>query len=79
MDRTARRLNETAAMLLIGDAVLGMLYPRAHCRLWQAGPEWWRDTVEWFATHPTATRTAAAAELAVGLWCAGQQEELAPQ
>ena len=80
MDRANRRLSESAGMLMIGDAVLGLLYPRQHCLLWRGGPQWWREAIDWFAAHPQATRAFAASELVAGLWLARAQERqpLAP-
>jgi hypothetical protein len=68
-------------MLMIGDAVLGLLYPRQHCLLWRGGPQWWREAIDWFASHPQATRAFAASELIAGLWLARLQEQqpLPPQ
>jgi hypothetical protein len=74
MDVTSRRLSESAGMLMIGDGVLGMIYPREHCLLWRGGPSWWRSTIDWFSAHPNAARGFAAAEIAAGLWLARQQE-----
>jgi hypothetical protein len=74
MDKGRRRLGESAGMLMIGDGVLGFLYPRDHCLLWRGGPNWWRGAIAWFANHPRATRAFAAAEIASGLWLARQQE-----
>ena len=73
MNSTNRRLSESAGMLMIGDGILGLLYPRQHCLLWRGGPNWWRDTVDWFAAHPVVTQTCAATEVAVGLWLATSQ------
>jgi hypothetical protein len=64
----ARRLTEATAMAMIGDGVLGVLAPAAHCRLWEAGPRWWRAMVEPFSEHPAMTRCVAAAELGLGVW-----------
>ena len=74
MNTMNRRLNESAGMFLIGDGVLGLLYPRQHCLLWREGPLWWRNTIDWFASHPQVTRACAATELVAGLWLAGRQE-----
>lgn len=78
METTARRLSESAGMLMIGDGVLGLMHPREHCLLWLGGPIWWRSTVEWFAAHPHATRGVAAAEIAAGLWLGRRQESAPP-
>jgi hypothetical protein len=62
------RLMDLLGVLLIGDGVLGMLHPAQHCLVWRTGPARWRELVEWFASHPRATRAAALAELCAGLW-----------
>ena len=74
MNATNRRLSESAGMLMIGDGVLGLMYPREHCLLWRGGPQWWRDAANWFAAHPHVTRALAAVELMGGLWLARRQE-----
>ena len=35
------RLTETAAMLMIGDGLLGTMKPSSHCRLWRMGEGRW--------------------------------------
>jgi hypothetical protein len=65
-------------MVMIGDAVLGLLRPREHCRIWEAGSGWWRNTVQWFAEHPDVTRAVAIAELGAGLCLALQAEDAQP-
>lgn len=74
MTIAGKRLTESAGMVLIGDAVLGLARPAEHCLLWRGGPQWWRNTIDWFAEHPQVTRTLAAAELAIGLWISIDQE-----
>ena len=74
MNSTNRRLSESAGMLMIGDGVLGLVYPREHCLLWRGGPQWWRGAIDWFAAHPQVTRAFAATEVAAGLWLARRQE-----
>jgi hypothetical protein len=70
-----RRLQETVAMALIGDGVLGVVAPVEHCRVWQAGPSWWRKMIEPFVKHPHVTRCLAAAELGLGIWLALRAED----
>jgi hypothetical protein len=78
MDTVNNRLGEAAAMLMIGDGALGLMYPREHCLLWRGGPGWWRGTIEWFAAHPEVTRAFAVAEVAAGLWLARREESMPP-
>lgn len=74
MTTITHRAAESAGMLLIGDGVLALIRPTEHCLLWRGGPDWWRRTVEWFAAHPQATRSLAAAEVCTGLWLARRQQ-----
>jgi hypothetical protein len=77
MNGTNQRLAESAGMLMIGDGVLGVMYPRGHCLLWRGGPGWWRQSIDWFASHPEITRALAITEIAMGLWLARRQEPTA--
>jgi hypothetical protein len=72
------RSTEAAAMLMIGDGVLGLAMPARHCLIWHAGPPWWRETVAWFAAHPQVTRAAAALELGTGVWLASRSQRGLP-
>jgi hypothetical protein len=73
MKRTIQ-INETAAMLLIGDGVLGMLHPTEHCNVWRTSHDGqWNAALTWFATHPSLVRGFALAEIAAGLWLAHTQ------
>jgi hypothetical protein len=65
-----RQLAETSAMLLIGDGVLGMLRPSAHCAVWRTGHPRWDSAVAWFSRRPALVRACATIELAVGIWLA---------
>jgi hypothetical protein len=64
------RALECVGMLMIGDAVLGLIEPRAHMALWRRGPKAWRDFITPFVQHPEMTRAAGAAELLAGIWLA---------
>ena len=77
MNPTQRRMKESAGMLMIGDGMLGIMYPRDHCLLWRGGPLWWRRSVDWFAARPHVTRVVAAAEVCAGLLVARRQESTA--
>ncbi|HEY1303193.1 MAG TPA: hypothetical protein VGF24_06570 [Vicinamibacterales bacterium] len=74
-NEVTRRTAESAAMLIIGDGVLGVLRPAEHCLIWSAGPQWWREIVGWFAAHPKVTRGAAVVEVGAGLWLAMQSQQ----
>jgi len=74
MDAGKRRIAESASMMLIGEGVLALWRPEAHCRLWRgdAGP--WSRLVDWFVDRPNVVRAVAAAEVATGCWLAFRQE-----
>ena len=66
------RVKELAAMVLIGDGLLGLLSPSAHVRRWQRGPKWSRDIIGSFAHRPQLTRMVAGGELiAATVWALG--------
>jgi len=56
MDAGKRRIAESASMMLIGEGVLALWRPEAHCRLWRgdAGP--WSRLVDWFVDRPNVVR-----------------------
>lgn len=64
------RIKEFALMVLVGDAVLGIVQPRRHVARWKVGP--WAPVMARAAERPALTRVVAGAELAVGLWYAGR-------
>jgi hypothetical protein len=69
----AERVKECLAMMMIGDGVLGLLEPRRHATLWEAGPPWWRGMIEPFARRPGLTRCVGAGEIVLGVWLASRQ------
>ena len=64
----SRRMEEVTAMAMIGDGVLGLIAPAAHCRLWQSGSGPWSEMIEPFVKRPNLTRCLAAVELGLGIW-----------
>ena len=70
---TARRLTEVLAMMMIGDAVVSLLFPRQHISLWNAGPPLWRAAMDELGRRPGLTRSLAVLELGSGLWLAAHQ------
>lgn len=73
MNLTARRSFETVAMLMIGDGLLAMIWPRGHVSIWRNGPPAWRRMFDVFAERPALTAAVGAAETVVGLWLARSQ------
>jgi hypothetical protein len=69
-----KRLKELGAMMMVGDGVIGLATPERHCRLWKVGPEPCQRLMEQFAERPGLTRAFCAAEVALGLWLAVQQQ-----
>ncbi len=66
-DLVTRRIVQAAALLLIGNGIIGLIKPRWHSLLWNFGPEIARAATEELADHPTAARCVYAAEAALGL------------
>ena len=68
-----QRATEIAALLMVGDGVIGMLQPERHARLWQSGLRPYRAAMEPLVRHRGLTRAIAAAQVAAGLWWASRQ------
>lgn len=65
------RVAEVATIVLIGDGVVGALFPARHARRWLRGPAPWRHVMRPFVEHPRLTRTVAVAEVVAGVgWVA---------
>jgi hypothetical protein len=71
-----RWAKESLAMVMIGDALVTLVDPQRHCRLWMKGPEKWRQFVSLFVQHPGITRGLALGELALGMWLAEKQRPM---
>jgi hypothetical protein len=67
---------ESLAMLMVGDALVTLVDPERHCRLWMKGPQKWRQFVNIFVKHPVLTRALALGELGLGVWLAEKQSPL---
>ncbi len=59
---TADRAKHAAAIVLIGDGVVGALRPAHDAEFWEEGPAGWRRTMRWCQLHPQATRMLAIAQ-----------------
>ena len=68
-----RRLIQLAALVLIGDGVMGLLKPRWHSMLWHFGPEIARAATEELAENPKTARVVYFAEAAIGVALASCQ------
>ncbi len=71
-----RLAKESLAMMMIGDALVTLVDPQRHCRLWMKGPEKWRQFVSVFVQHPGITRGLALGELGLGMWLAEKQRPM---
>jgi hypothetical protein len=73
---TKRRWKQFAAMALIGDGVMALLYPEMDAKTWQVGPRPWRRFMGDLHDRPVLTRLIGAAEIAGGVcWALYQQKE----
>jgi hypothetical protein len=55
-------------VVLIGDGIAGMVWPREYLRKLKIGPEPINQVLESFAERPELTRAVCAVEVAFGLW-----------
>ena len=67
------RLKDIAAVALVGDGVLALVYPQRRVRLWKHGPGWWERVMGPLAKRPNLVRALAAAEVGVGLLLAARE------
>ena len=72
----SRWAKESLAIMMIGDALVTLVDPQRHCRLWMKGPEKWRQFVSMFVQHPGITRGLALGELGLGMWLAEKQRPM---
>lgn len=56
------------AIGLIGDGVVGLIWPKHQLQLWKAGPRPYQHLTQAAMDRPILVRLTAAAELAAGLW-----------
>ena len=61
-----RRALEVLGLAMIGEGVVGTIQPRRYPLFWKRGPQWLRDTAEFFADRPDMTRLVCMAEAAAG-------------
>jgi hypothetical protein len=68
-----RRFNEIAAIMMIGEGIIGALMPRRHVRLWDFGPKRYRKFIKASEKRPNLVRIASAAGAGLGVWWALRQ------
>jgi hypothetical protein len=68
-----RRFKEIAAIMMIGEGIIGALIPRRHLRLWEFGPKRYRNFIKASVKRPNLIRIASAAEAGLGIWWALRQ------
>ena len=70
-----RQFKELLGLAMIGEGIVGLLYPRKYSLLWKIGPEPVKDTMQKAAENPALMRAIYAAEAGIGLWLATQEVE----
>lgn len=68
-----KRFKEIAAIIMIGEGIIGALIPGRHVRLWEFGPKRYRNFIKASAKRPNLFRIASAAEAGLGVWWALRQ------
>jgi hypothetical protein len=64
---------ELLGLTMIGEGIVGLLFPRRYVRFWKVGPQWLRAARDSLADHPNATSMLCACEIAAGFWLAVHQ------
>jgi hypothetical protein len=64
---TWNRWKHFAAMALIGDGVVAMLYPQRDAKTWSLGPRPWREAMQELNEHRGLTRVLGAIQTAAVL------------
>jgi hypothetical protein len=73
MSQWSKRAAEMAAVFMIGDALLGLLQPRRHVKLWEEDAAGAEKLVALFRDRPGRRRAYALLQIGTGLWLAGRQ------
>jgi hypothetical protein len=71
----SEQVKDLTAVALIGDGVVGMLRPQAHCLHWRIGPKAFRNFIDLFVAHPHLTRALAGIETGFGIWLAAREKD----
>lgn len=62
------KLKEVVAMAMIGESVVGMVYPRQFALHWRLGPKPVRKFIDRLAEKPHLLRALWAAQAGLGIW-----------
>lgn len=65
-----KQFEELLGLAMIGEGIMGMIYPRKYSLLWKIGPEPFREFMETIAENPEKARLIYAAEAGIGFWLA---------
>jgi uncharacterized protein YjeT (DUF2065 family) len=63
-----KRWKYFAAMALVGDGVMALVYPQRDAQTWKAGPKAWQSLMQKLQEHPTLTRAIGLTEIAGGIY-----------
>jgi hypothetical protein len=64
----SRGIERWTGLVMVGDGLAGLIWPREYLRKLKVGPEPLNDVLEGFAQRPTLTRTLCVIEVALGAW-----------
>ena len=68
-------IKEIIGLALLGEGVIGLLFPAKYSLLWSVGPKPLRDVMEKAAENPELMRLIYAAEAGAGYYLASSQIE----
>ncbi|MGI8669154.1 MAG: hypothetical protein ACR2J3_04805 [Aridibacter sp.] len=71
----SKQFKEILGLALLGEGIVGFLYPKRYSLLWKIGPEPLKEMMEKAAENPELMRAIYAAEAGLGLWLATNQVE----
>ena len=55
-------------MVMVGDGLAGLIWPREYLRKLEIGPKPVNEVLEVFAERPVLTRALCVLEVAIGAW-----------
>jgi hypothetical protein len=63
-----RGIERWTGLIMVGDGLAGLIWPREYLRKLKVGPEPLNDVLEALAERPELTRVLCAVEVAIGSW-----------